>query len=84
MRDILGGAKGPKTDVVLLNAGAAIYTATEGISFEEGIAIAIEVRECGGALEQLEKFRGILCGDNVFCVKCCDRSCIDTILRVKS
>lgn len=27
VNDILGGAKGPKTDVVLLNAGAAIYLA---------------------------------------------------------
>ena len=55
VRDILGGAKGPKTDVVLLNAGAAIYTATEGITFEEGIAKAKEVLESGAALEQLQK-----------------------------
>ena len=55
VRDILGGAKGPKTDVVLLNAGAAIYTATAGITFEEGIAKAKEVLESGAALEQLQK-----------------------------
>ena len=29
VNDILGGAKGPKTDVVLLNAGAAIYLASD-------------------------------------------------------
>lgn len=55
VRDILGGAKGPKTDVVLLNAGAAIYTATAGITFEEGIAKAKEVLESGAALERLQK-----------------------------
>ena len=32
VNDILGGAKGPKTDVVLLNAGAAIYLASDGIT----------------------------------------------------
>ena len=60
MRDILGGAKGPKTDVVLLNAGAAIYTATEGITFEEGIAKAKEVLESGAALEQLQKLLSLI------------------------
>ena len=35
--DILNGAKGPKTDAVLFNAGAAIYTAREDITIEDGI-----------------------------------------------
>ena len=35
-RDILDGAEGPKTDVVLLNAGAAIYLASDGITMKEG------------------------------------------------
>lgn len=55
VRDILNGAQGPKTDVVLLNAGAAIYTATEGISLEEGIAKAKEVLSSGAAATQLER-----------------------------
>ena len=38
--DILNGAKGPKTDAVLFNAGAAIYTAREDITIEDGIKIA--------------------------------------------
>ena len=37
VNDILGGAKGPKTDVVLLNAGAAIYLASDGITLKDGI-----------------------------------------------
>lgn len=54
--DILNGAKGPKTDAVLFNAGAAIYTAKEGITIEEGIRIAREALESGKAKEQLAAF----------------------------
>lgn len=54
--DILNGAKGPKTDAVLLNAGAAIYTARESITIEEGIQIAREALESGRAAKQLEDF----------------------------
>lgn len=54
--DILNGAKGPKTDAVLLNAGAAIYTAKEGITIEEGIQIARDALESGRAAKQLEDF----------------------------
>ena len=54
--DILNGAKGPKTDAVLLNAGAAIYTAREGITIEEGIEIARKALESGRAAKQLEDF----------------------------
>ena len=54
--DILNGAKGPKTDAVLLNAGAAIYTAREDITIEDGIKIAREALESGLAAKQLEDF----------------------------
>ena len=54
--DILNGAKGPKTDAVLLNAGAAIYTAREDITIEDGIKIARETLESGRAAKQLEDF----------------------------
>lgn len=56
-REILDGAKGPKTDAVLLNAGAAIYLASDDCeSIEDGIRIARETIESGKAKEQLEKF----------------------------
>lgn len=55
-RDILAGAKGPKTDVVLLNAGAAIYLAKDGITLREGIKEAERIIASGKAAEQLEKF----------------------------
>ena len=35
-REILDGVEGPKMDAVLLNAGAAIYIATDGITIEQG------------------------------------------------
>ena len=38
VNDILGGAKGPKTDVVLLNAGAAIYLASDGITLKDAVS----------------------------------------------
>lgn len=56
VNDILGGAKGPKTDVVLLNAGAAIYLASDGITLKDGIEKAREIIVSGEAKKQLEKF----------------------------
>lgn len=56
VNDILGGAKGPKTDVALLNAGAAIYLASDGITLKDGIEKAREIIVSGKAKEQLEKF----------------------------
>lgn len=56
VNDILSGAKGPKTDVVLLNAGAAIYLASDGITLKDGIEKAREIIVSGKAKKQLEKF----------------------------
>jgi anthranilate phosphoribosyltransferase len=55
-RDVLGGAKGPKRDAVLLNSAAAIHIAKPEISIEEGIVIAAETIDSGKAKAQLEKF----------------------------
>ena len=49
-RQILGGEKGPKTDAVILNAGAAIHIAKENCTMEEGIRIARLALESGQAL----------------------------------
>ena len=56
VNDILGGAKGPKTDVVLLNAGAAIYLASDGITLKDGIEKAREIIVSGKAKKQLKEF----------------------------
>ena len=55
VRRILEGEKGPKTDAVILNAGAALHIATQ-CSIEEGIKLAKEAIDSGKALRQLEKF----------------------------
>ena len=54
--EILKGAKGPKTDAVLVNAGAAIHIAKTDISIAQGIEIAREMISSGKALKQLEAF----------------------------
>lgn len=56
-RDILSGKEtGAKRNVILLNAGIAIYLGKEGITMEEGVAIAKEMIDSGKALEKLEEF----------------------------
>src|SRR3989344_1021237 len=47
-----GKEKGPKRDVVLLNAGAAIYTAGKAKSIQEGIDLARNSIDSGKALEK--------------------------------
>lgn len=54
-REILDGVKGPKMDAVLLNAGAAIYIATDGITIEHGIEKAREMITGGKAKAKLEQ-----------------------------
>lgn len=55
--DILNGAAGPKTDIVLLNAGAAIYVGGKAASIAEGIQIARQMIASGAAMKKLEEFR---------------------------
>ena len=43
-------------DAVLLNAGAAIYIATDGITIEQGIEKAREMITGGKAKAKLEQF----------------------------
>ena len=54
--EILDGVYNPKTDAVLLNAGAAIYVAGGATTVEEAIDIAREMIQSGKAKKQLEEF----------------------------
>jgi anthranilate phosphoribosyltransferase len=54
-RDILAGAKGPKANAVLLNAGASLYIAGKAESFKAGVELAEELIDSGKATETLEK-----------------------------
>ncbi len=55
-REILNGAKGPKRDAVLMNAGASLYIGGKADTFADGIKLAAEIIDSGKALETLEKF----------------------------
>ncbi len=55
--DILSGEKGPKYDIVVLNAGCAIYAADKALSIKEGIRSAEESLESGLALEKLQALK---------------------------
>ena len=54
IRDILKGEKGCKTDIILLNAGAAIYVAGKAETIEQGILIATKSISSGEANKKLE------------------------------
>ncbi len=56
-RGILSGKiTGAKRDIVILNAGTAIYLGKIGITLEEGIKEAAEVLSSGKAMEKLREF----------------------------
>lgn len=55
IRDIVAGMEGPRRDIVLLNAGAALFVGGCAPSFEEGVALAAEVIRAGRAREALER-----------------------------
>jgi anthranilate phosphoribosyltransferase len=54
VRDILDGQKGPKRDMVLLNAGAAFRVADTATDIMAGIAMAKKSIDSGKAMEKLE------------------------------
>ncbi len=57
IRNILGNQdRGPKRDMVLLNAAAALVVAEKVTSFEEGWALAAQLIDRGAALAKLDAF----------------------------
>ena len=55
IRDILNGATGPKTDIVILNAAAAIYVGGKADSIEKGILVAANSIDSGAANKKFEQ-----------------------------
>jgi anthranilate phosphoribosyltransferase len=53
VRNILAGEKGPKRDIVLLNAAYALVAAGRGATPAEGMAIAAEAIDSGRAMQKL-------------------------------
>lgn len=52
---ILKGEKGPRRDIVVLNAGAAIYTTGLAKSIEEGVRMAEKAIDSGAAMKKLDQ-----------------------------
>lgn len=55
LRGILEGAGGPRRDIVLINAAAALVAGDRAENLEQGIQIAKEAIDSGKALEKLER-----------------------------
>ena len=56
---ILGGTRGPARDVVLLNAGAALFIAGAAASIDEGIPESLRAIDRGDAKRTLEQLVSI-------------------------
>jgi anthranilate phosphoribosyltransferase len=54
LRSILKGEKGPKRDIVLLNAAAALAAADKVAAIKDGLPLAAESIDSGAALKKLE------------------------------
>ncbi|MEE9276153.1 MAG: anthranilate phosphoribosyltransferase, partial [bacterium] len=54
-RSVLSGEKGPRRDVVLLNAGAALMAADAAGDLKEGAARAAEAIDSGAAAKTLDR-----------------------------
>lgn len=55
IRTILAGEQGPRRDVVLLNAAAALFAAEMAGSMQEGVSKAAQAIDSGAALTTLER-----------------------------
>ncbi|MGE3784964.1 MAG: anthranilate phosphoribosyltransferase, partial [Alphaproteobacteria bacterium] len=55
MRDLLGGARGPLRDIVLLNSAAALVVAGRAETLRDGADLASEAIDSGAARRVLEK-----------------------------
>ena len=55
LMEVLNGAKGPKRDIVLLNAASAIVAAEKADTFQEAILVAAESIDSGRACKKLQQ-----------------------------
>ncbi len=58
LRDILAGEEGPRRDISILNAGAAIYIGGQAGNLDQGIRLAEEAIDSGQAQQKLEDLIG--------------------------
>ena len=55
IRSVFAGEKGPRRDVVVLNAGAALCAGDLADSISAGIALAVDSLDSGRATDRLER-----------------------------
>jgi len=55
VRDVLSGTRGPRRDIVLLNAGAALFVAGRVDTIKDGIAVAAAAIDSGAARGRLQQ-----------------------------
>jgi anthranilate phosphoribosyltransferase len=58
-REVLGGARGPRRDVVLLNSAAALQAAGVARDWKDGLGMAADAIDSGRAAEVLERWARI-------------------------
>ncbi|TMC09633.1 MAG: anthranilate phosphoribosyltransferase, partial [Chloroflexi bacterium] len=58
-REVLSGAKGPRRDVVLLNASAALRAAGIAKDWKDGLGIAAKTIDSGRAGDVLQRWAKI-------------------------
>lgn len=56
LRSIFTGEKGPRRDVILLNAAAVLYVGDKVSSIQEGVTLAAELIDSGRALQTMQRF----------------------------
>ncbi len=56
LRDVLKGKLGPRRDIALVNAAAALIVTEKANDFTEGIKLAAEIVDSGAALKKLTQF----------------------------
>ncbi|HXC63989.1 MAG TPA: anthranilate phosphoribosyltransferase, partial [bacterium] len=54
---VLKGESGPRRDIVLLNAAAALVVAGKAASLKEGLPLAAQSIDSGAALKKLEDLK---------------------------
>lgn len=57
--EILKGEKGPKRDIVLMNAAAALVTGDKAKDFHEAVSLASTAIDSGAALKKLEEVKKV-------------------------
>jgi anthranilate phosphoribosyltransferase len=56
VRSVLANESGPARDIVILNAGVALYAASRAASMADGVALAREAIASGGAAAKMSQF----------------------------